>query len=174
MSPFFLPGLSHFPFLLSLSLSLSPSLSLMLFLLLSSFLVIFFLCVLVFFRALFLCFCFMQRRTSTYEILKVVLIIFLCFLGYLFLLSLSNPFWLSLLSPLATPHLNLPLFGVCVFFLGFLVAFLFCVGFVFVAFALFWVCIKTPNQGELAHSSPCSPPSKTSEVVVFDHKICNS
>ena len=77
------------------------------------------------------------------------------FSGFPVLFCLSNPLFLSLLSPLAKDHLTLPFFGVFVFWLLF---FLFCAGFVFVAFVF---CLhRMSKKGELAHYPPCGPGSK--------------
>ena len=119
--PLFLPSLSHFLFSLSLSLSR--------YFLLSYFLISCVIFFLVFvFLALFLCFGFMQRTTSSYYIWKVVLIncffvvCFFCFFNSLVIFTFS-------FGP-TSPN---PALRWCFVFLSCS----FCVGFVFVVFALF-------------------------------------
>ena len=92
--PLFLPSLFRFPFSLSsLSLSFSIVLSLP-----SSFLVSVFIPFLFFFVGLFHYFCFMQRTTSTYYILKVVLSILSVILVSCSVMSFQSPFVISTFS----------------------------------------------------------------------------
>ena len=130
---------------LSLYLSVSLSLSHVIFLP-SSFLssLSFFLS----FLALFFGFCFMQRRTSTYYILKVVLInLFFVFLVSCFCLVFQIPFcYLCFLLWGPTSPKPALVWCVCVFW-GFSCCFSFLCWFcVCVAFALFLVCIECPKR----------------------------
>ena len=77
-----------------------------------------------------------------------------CFIGFLFLLSLSNSLLLSLLSPLAPAHLTLPLFGVL--FLGFVVIFLSCVG-LCLLFLLVFCLQKKSEKGRVSPLSTLRP-----------------
>ena len=120
-SPFHIHTHTH-----SLPLSLSIFL-------LSSFLVFFVSSFLFFFLGVFLCFCFMQRTTSNIKFEGLFSSIFLGFLVSCFALSFRSHFLIFNFS-FGPPHLTLPFFGV---FVSLVVVFLFCVGFVFVVFALF-------------------------------------
>ena len=71
------------------------------------------------------------------------------FFVFSWLPGLSSPLFLSLLSPLAPPHLTLPFFGVCVLLV---VVFLFCVGFVF----LFLLCFRSHRMSPKGRVGPLS------------------
>ena len=81
------------------------------------------------------------------------------FLGFLFLFSLSNALLLSLLSPLAPPHLNLPLFGVCVCVccFGFLVVFSFLCWFCVCCFCFVFGLHGMSEKGRVTPLSPLRP-----------------
>ena len=142
-----LPSLSHFPFSLSLSCHV----------------IVFFLPLV--FLVLFVLSCIVSLLL--FHAKKNIKILYLkgsshqclfCFVGFLFLLSLSNPLLLYLLSPLAPAHPTLPLF-VCSF-LVFVAVCLFCVGFVFVDFAFF--CLqKMSEKGRVGPLSTLQPALQT-------------
>ena len=74
-----------------------------------------------------------------------------CFIGFLFLFSLSNPLFLSLIFSLAPPHPTLPLLVLfSFFFLLLLLFFLFCVGLVFVAFVYIYVGQNDATKGRVS------------------------
>ena len=140
------PSLFFFFFCLSLSLSLSLyiyiSLSLSLSLIFLAFFLPSFLSCFLSFLVIFpfFCFSFLPRffafvsckEEHQYSYILKVVLINICFVSWCHVLvvSFKSPV-LIFASPLASPHLNLPLFGVCV-----------CVVCVCVFFFLCWFCVS--------------------------------